>query len=908
MAFDPNKTEQKDDFKQEAMPDLLPKVEAIVDTPNGKMLQLGEFASPNFKKGSSGWILRSDGSVEFGDGIFRGRITASSITTNQQEITVETNESIQAAINELGSSGGTIRLKAGTYVCLDDINIPNNVMLLGQGMKVTILYFAAQNKGIKVQGTSNYSTGTVTINNGSTSLTGAGGTAWLTNITTSHKIRLNNYWYDIASIDADNGITLSSAYIGFDIAGATYDSAVMVEQFFVEHLTVAGSAGTGIYINYGNYFFIRNVATVNNGADGLSINNSTSYVCEYVNPFDNGSDGIYLNQVDHMEGNVLWCLRNTAKGINGTNIFDSKFNSMLCRNNEGGAYLDNMNDSVINASDVSNNTNIGLEMNASDTCFLISNEFQNNGSDGIKLTANCDNIIMSGNAPKDNGGYGINIAASTDDDNILSSNIYSGNTLGEVNDSGTNTQGVEYKTYFAESVSAGDALSMTITNFASATTALNFGKVTSNEKGAFMVYGNGMSMSSAKMALKKVNPGIAFDASAEGTATTNATLTFAHTCTGNDLILIVAVVDQDHNTTGVTYNGVAMTAINNGAQGDSLWYLVGPATGSNNVVVTRSGAGDLFNAASSSYTGVDQSSPIDSSNTGNSLSRPLTITTTVVASGCWLVGMAANFNAGTSESPITSNKTTRKNPAFIDTGAYKALNICDTNGTVATGNQSIEFTGGGTITNLYGCIASINPKIVSDNYIIRIETDNAGEPSGNLADANATATVAGSGLTTSFVDTTVTFAGSFMLVGGTKYWVTCSRSGALNNSAYYSAGYLPSTSRLFNVNGYSGATWTPVANSVGYINGSGFTWITKTQANLTNSSKFFGFAEKATTLGSLSKIMTEGILTSLTGLDAGSTYYISDTAGLISTSEGTTSVKVGKALTLNRFLIINPPL
>jgi hypothetical protein len=52
---------------------------------------------------------------------------------------------------------------------------------------------------------------------------------------------------------------------------------------------------------------------------------------------------------------------------------------------------------------------------------------------------------------------------------------------------------------------------------------------------------------------------------------------------------------------------------------------------------------------------------------------------------------------------------------------------------------------------------------------VRIETDNAGEPSGTLIDPNATATVLESGLTTSLVDTTVTMAGTSQ---NNAHWVT----------------------------------------------------------------------------------------------------------------------------------------
>ena len=54
---------------------------------------------------------------------------------------------------------------------------------------------------------------------------------------------------------------------------------------------------------------------------------------------------------------------------------------------------------------------------------------------------------------------------------------------------------------------------------------------------------------------------------------------------------------------------------------------------------------------------------------------------------------------------------------------------------------------------------------------LRIETDSAGEPSGVLAHASATTTLAESSLTTSFVDTLFTFPASFNLAIGTYHLV-----------------------------------------------------------------------------------------------------------------------------------------
>lgn len=73
----------------------------------------------------------------------------------------------------------------------------------------------------------------------------------------------------------------------------------------------------------------------------------------------------------------------------------------------------------------------------------------------------------------------------------------------------------------------------------------------------------------------------------------------------------------------------------------------------------------------------------------------------------------------------------------------------------------------------------------ADNLIVRIETDSAGAPSGSLADANATASISGAGLTTSYVDTTVTFGGAFTLTAGVLYWVVLYRSGAEDDTNYY---------------------------------------------------------------------------------------------------------------------------
>ena len=79
-----------------------------------------------------------------------------------------------------------------------------------------------------------------------------------------------------------------------------------------------------------------------------------------------------------------------------------------------------------------------------------------------------------------------------------------------------------------------------------------------------------------------------------------------------------------------------------------------------------------------------------------------------------------------------------------------------------------------------------------------------------------------------------------------------------------------------------------------YISAAGT--VSKSQANASATSKVFGFVRETTIeSGASGEIQTDGVLTGLTGLTAGSTYYLSaDTAGAFTTTAPT---EVGKFIT-----------
>ena len=199
---------------------------------------------------------------------------------------------------------------------------------------------------------------------------------------------------------------------------------------------------------------------------------------------------------------------------------------------------------------------------------------------------------------------------------------------------------------------------------------------------------------------------IAFDnATTEGN-TSETVKTYSHTVNDDTSgILFVTATGPftaESNVQSVTYAGEAMTLIaskSNGANNRRafLFYLVGPTVGINNVVLTFN---TTYNSASSamSYTGASQTGVPDSFAVRNATEDPFTQSTTVIATGSWLVGIAQNneenYTAGTG--------------LTIRGSAVNGMAAGDSNGTVSTGSQSMSWD----VTSSFehqGVIASFAP-------------------------------------------------------------------------------------------------------------------------------------------------------------------------------------------------------
>ena len=203
---------------------------------------------------------------------------------------------------------------------------------------------------------------------------------------------------------------------------------------------------------------------------------------------------------------------------------------------------------------------------------------------------------------------------------------------------------------------------------------------------------------------------VAFDSVAPGATGASvanaATLSWNHTvtATGSDRLLTVGVTVGKSNDAGlvvtVKYAGVPMTSAgivhsNNRTAGFvQLFYLVAPATGTNQVLVTMTGGTGSIEAGSVSFTGVNQTTPIRNITTAFGTSNAPRVTV-ASAPGNMVVDALASGCNGT----ITSTQTLRwVKPLNCSTGAG--------NGAQATAQGAASVVMGYTVpSDWWGIVA-----------------------------------------------------------------------------------------------------------------------------------------------------------------------------------------------------------
>lgn len=201
---------------------------------------------------------------------------------------------------------------------------------------------------------------------------------------------------------------------------------------------------------------------------------------------------------------------------------------------------------------------------------------------------------------------------------------------------------------------------------------------------------------------------IALDNTSQGD-TTGTSLTFSHTNTAGNLLVVTCGVPASDLITGVTYNGTSLTLVDKIASPapDGRWcymfYLVNPATGAHNVVVSSSSS-DFLYANAASYTGAKTTGQPEASATGTtSSSTSSTATVTTTATDAWTV---ATFRTNDGAFPTV---TSSPSGAVVRRTGDSAGALYDSNGGVGSGgSKTITVTYGGN--RYYGwVIASFAP-------------------------------------------------------------------------------------------------------------------------------------------------------------------------------------------------------
>lgn len=179
---------------------------------------------------------------------------------------------------------------------------------------------------------------------------------------------------------------------------------------------------------------------------------------------------------------------------------------------------------------------------------------------------------------------------------------------------------------------------------------------------------------------------IAVDNTSSSANQTGSSVSFSHTCAGSNRVLLVGVTIADSTKTvsGITYNSVALVKVDaidmpSASRRAELWYLVAPATGSNTIAVTLTGAPiSFFNVGAVSYTGVRQdSTPAVSGKYSDNAANDVLKSITTLSDNSWLVGAMTD---GASANPAADSGTTLRLSVYNRAGNGYEMFFLDTNG------------------------------------------------------------------------------------------------------------------------------------------------------------------------------------------------------------------------------------
>lgn len=352
-------------------------------------------------------------------------------------LTIQPTDDIQNYLNILNSyGGGILNLNpVSVFNVTSTLNWYSNITLNGNGATIDFGGTASQ---IMAQGNDPYSTGTLSVNFGSTTVTGAA-TSWTTNMI-GQSILIGDYWYEISGVTGATSLTLSTEFIGTNLSGDTYVIATPIEGIGLQNVTLQNSSITLLSFRYVNGF-VKDSLVITNG--NIGINGQDSANCNLLNSdVDTCVSGIVYNNVPFctIDNNIVTNILG-GTGINLTRVTNASILSLSIQSITGvGFQFTNCSNLALTSFAIIECTSHGTEFVSGNTDIdLVSGYYNACTGDGIRLTASSNRTSISATSFIHNTGYGVNIANANDNNNIIYGCNFTNNTAGNIHDLGTGT-------------------------------------------------------------------------------------------------------------------------------------------------------------------------------------------------------------------------------------------------------------------------------------------------------------------------------------------------------------------------------------------------------------------------------------------------------------------------------------
>lgn len=300
---------------------------------------------------------------------------------------------------------------------------------------------------------------------------------------------------------------------------------------------------------------------------------------------------------------------------------------------------------------------------------------------------------------------------------------------------------------------------------------------------------------------------------------------------------------------------------------------------------------------------------------------PTTTTTMPTASGQLVSKLYADSLGGISHVTASSGDTfTINSPVFVGDGSiydyfYVSSTIQDhyaifNNSTVTIGQFAMQAAQSFRVTSTFD-LANAAMQLKKEgtptgNMYFLLTPDAAGVPSSTIIASTTNLDV--STLTTAYLWHKLAFQTTSSIATGTTYWIIASGTAVESGTAFVDIQTTSAACNTCTVKLKGSGAWE--AGTIGNFN---FTLGAKSTAGLiyaanaisaTSTNRFIGFATAAAAPNENVTINLTGAPTSFSALIAGAVYYLSDSAGAISTTPGEISKKVGVSISSTTLVII----